>query len=84
MGFAAHGAHVAICGRREQVLADTCVEIAERSGGSAEYRVVNIRDAEAVDAVIADLWSGGPLTGLVNNAGCQLHRPNRVDFAPRL
>ncbi|MFN3294676.1 MAG: SDR family oxidoreductase, partial [Gemmobacter sp.] len=76
VGFAAHGAHVAICGRREGVLADACAEIAARSGGgTAEYRVVNIRDAEAVDAMVGDLWQGGPLTGLVNNAGANFIAP---------
>ncbi len=75
VGFAAHGAHVAICGRREQVLADAGKVIEERSGGTAEYRTVNIRDAEAVDAMIGDLWSGGPLTGLVNNAGANFIAP---------
>ena len=75
VGFAAHGAHVAICGRREEVLKDACADIAARSGGTAEYRVVNIRDAEAVDAMVADLWTGGPLTGLVNNAGANFIAP---------
>ncbi|MEQ8365764.1 MAG: SDR family oxidoreductase [Roseicyclus sp.] len=75
VGFAAHGAHVAICGRREEVLKEACAEIEERSGGTAEYRVVNIRDAEQVDAVIGDLWQGGPLTGLVNNAGANFIAP---------
>lgn len=75
VGFATHGAHVAICGRREQVLADACKEIAERSGGTAEYRVVNIRDADAVDAMVGDLWQGDPLTGLVNNAGANFIAP---------
>lgn len=75
VGFAAHGAHVAICGRREEVLRKACAEIAERSGGTAEYRIVNIRDAEAVDAMIGDLWRDGPLTGLVNNAGANFIAP---------
>lgn len=75
VGFATHGAHVAICGRREDVLKAACDEIAERSGGTAEYRVVNIRDAEAVDAMVEDLWQGGPLTGLVNNAGANFIAP---------
>ncbi|MFV0384799.1 SDR family oxidoreductase [Paracoccus sp. (in: a-proteobacteria)] len=78
VGFAAHGAHVAICGRREAVLDEACAEIARRSGGTAEYRVVNIRDAEAVDAMIADLWQGGPLTGLVNNAGANFIAPTET------
>lgn len=77
-GFAAHGAHVAICGRREQVLKDACAEIEERSGGTAEYRVVNIRDADAVDAMVAELWKSGPLTGLVNNAGANFIAPTET------
>ncbi|MEC7763528.1 MAG: SDR family oxidoreductase [Pseudomonadota bacterium] len=75
VGFAAHGAHVAICGRREDVLAEAVAEIEERSGGTAEYRTVNIRDAEAVDAMVEDLWQGGPLTGLLNNAGANFIAP---------
>lgn len=75
VGFATHGAHVVICGRREQVLEEACREIEKRSGGSAEYRVVNIRDAEAVDEMVADLWKQAPLTGLVNNAGANFIAP---------
>lgn len=75
VGFASHGAHVAICGRREEVLAEAVAEIEERSGGTAEYRTVNIRDAEAVDAMVEDLWQGGPLTGLLNNAGANFIAP---------
>ena len=76
VGFAAHGAEIAICGRRENVLAEACAEISGRSGGGkAEYRVVNIRDAEAVDAMVGDLWQGAPLTGLVNNAGANFIAP---------
>lgn len=75
VGFASHGAHIVICGRREAVLDEACKEIAERSGGKAEYRVVNIRDAEAVDAMIGDIWESGPLTGLVNNAGANFIAP---------
>ncbi|MGH1369590.1 MAG: SDR family oxidoreductase [Maritimibacter sp.] len=75
VGFASLGAHVAICGRREEVLAEAVAEIEERSGGTAEFRVVNIRDAEAVDAMVEDLWQGGPLTGLLNNAGANFIAP---------
>ena len=78
VGFASHGAHVAICGRREQILSEACEDIQKRSGGTAEYRVVNIRDAGAVDAMIADLWTGGALTGLVNNAGANFIAPTET------
>ena len=68
LGFAAHGAHVFICGRREQILKDTCNEIRSQSRGLVDYRVVNVRDAESVESMIESVWSSGPLTGLVNNA----------------
>jgi NAD(P)-dependent dehydrogenase (short-subunit alcohol dehydrogenase family) len=67
-GFAAHGAHVFICGRREQILKNTCDEIRSQNRGLADYRVVNVRDTENVESVIESVWSSGPLTGLVNNA----------------
>ena len=49
LGFAGHGAHVYICGRREQVLAEACAEIREKTGGKADYRITNVRDADSVD-----------------------------------
>jgi NAD(P)-dependent dehydrogenase (short-subunit alcohol dehydrogenase family) len=68
LGFAAHGAHVFICGRREQILKDACDEIRSRAGGLSDYRVVNVRNAESVEAMVEGIWASGPLTGLVNNA----------------
>jgi NAD(P)-dependent dehydrogenase (short-subunit alcohol dehydrogenase family) len=68
LGFAAHGAHVFICGRREQILKDTCNVIRSQSRGLVDYRVVNVRDADSVESMIESVWSSGPLTGLVNNA----------------
>ena len=38
LGFAAHGAHVFICGRREQILKDACDEIRSLNSGFADYR----------------------------------------------
>jgi NAD(P)-dependent dehydrogenase (short-subunit alcohol dehydrogenase family) len=82
-GFAAHGAHVYICGRREAVLAEACAEIVEASGGgTAEFRVVNVRDADNVDAMIADIWESGPLTGLFNNAAANFIAPTET-LSPR-
>src|SRR6202043_59573 len=63
LGFAAHGAHVFICGRREQILKDTCDEIKSQNRGVADYRVANVRDAENVESMIESVWSSGPLTG---------------------
>jgi NAD(P)-dependent dehydrogenase (short-subunit alcohol dehydrogenase family) len=65
--LAAKGAVVHICGRRANVLEEAVKEIA--GGGSAVHaHVCDIRDAEAVDKMIAAIWAIGPLTGLVNNA----------------
>jgi NAD(P)-dependent dehydrogenase (short-subunit alcohol dehydrogenase family) len=63
------GAEVFICGRRAAQLESTASELMARHGGSMKVRVVDIRDAAAVDAMAQSIWDdGGPLTGLVNNA----------------
>jgi len=69
--LAALGASVVLAGRREEPLAQVAGEI-ESAGGSASFIQVNIRDQPGVDAAIAKLVAdGGPLDGLVNNAGGQ-------------
>ena len=63
------GAEVFICGRRAAPLESTARELTSKSGGSVKVRSVDIRDAQAVDAMVQSIWDdGGPLTGLVNNA----------------
>src|SRR6202043_1083114 len=57
-----------ICGRREGVLRECADELTSRFGGSVKGVSVDIRNAESVDQMIADIWQEGPLTGLVNNA----------------
>ncbi|HKU95780.1 MAG TPA: SDR family oxidoreductase [Vineibacter sp.] len=74
-GFAAHGAQVFICGRREPVLQEACAAIRDETSGRVDCRVVNVRDADAVDAMIADIWESGPLTGLMNNAAANFIAP---------
>lgn len=81
-GFAAHGAHVFICGRRESVLSETCAEISAKTGGRADYRIVNVRDGDAMDAMMEDIWQSGPLTGLVNNAAANFIAPTE-SLSPR-
>ncbi|HEX2010978.1 MAG TPA: SDR family oxidoreductase [Roseateles sp.] len=73
--LAALGARVLISGRRADLLERVAAEIAE-DGGSCEWRAFDIRDEEAVKAnVAAALDHGGPVTGLVNNAGGQFPAP---------
>jgi citronellol/citronellal dehydrogenase len=73
--LAALGATVVICGRREEPLADTVAEV-ERGGGMAEWRTLDIRDEEGVDAFVEGvLERHGRLDTLVNNAGGQFLSP---------
>lgn len=82
LGFAAHGAHVFICGRRADVLETVVEEIRSRTGGRADFKVANVRDAGNVDEMIAGIWQTGPLTGLVNNAAANFIAPTE-SLSPR-
>ena len=60
------GASVYICGRREEVLEKT---VAELSGhGPVHALPCDVRNLEAVEAMIDTIWKAGPLDVLVNNA----------------
>src|SRR6266480_637801 len=82
VGFAAHGAHVFICGRRQEVLDNAVGEIRKRSGGQADALVANVRDPDSIEKMMADIWTTGPLTGLVNNAGANFLAPTET-LSPR-
>src|ERR1700686_2532569 len=82
VGFAAHGAHVFICGRRQEVLDNALGEICKRSGGQAYALVANVRDPDSIEKMMADIWTTGPLTGLVNNAGANFLAPTET-LSPR-
>jgi len=62
------GAELFICGRRKSVCDATAVELADKTGGQVTSYGVDIRNAMAVDEMIENIFRGGPLTGLVNNA----------------
>ncbi len=82
--FVAHGAAVFICGRRENILKDTVAELqsAAQQGGSARHYVVDVREADQIEAMVENIWQGGALTGLVNNAAANFISPS-VDISPR-
>lgn len=82
--FVAHGASVHICGRRQAVLEQTTAELQEAAqhGGSVEWHICDVREAEQIEAMVERIWSGGPLTGLVNNAAANFISPS-VDISPR-
>jgi len=59
LGFAAHGAHVFICGRRPEILEQAADEIRVRSGGQADALVANVRDPDSIEKMMAAIWATG-------------------------
>lgn len=81
--FAQHGATVHIWGRRENVLQETAEEISQGARGTVHYQAVDVRDSEAVDAAVGDIWERyGPLTGAMNNAAGNFIAQTK-DLSPR-
>jgi NAD(P)-dependent dehydrogenase (short-subunit alcohol dehydrogenase family) len=62
------GAEVFICGRRGGVLKEAADELMGRHGGKVVPIACDIRVPEAIHDMMDEIWSGGALTGLVNNA----------------
>ena len=57
------GAEVWIAGRRSSVLESTAKELVANHGGVVRTHAVDIRDAQAVDAMVQRIWDeAGPLT----------------------
>ena len=76
------GAEVWIAGRRGGVLEQTARELMGRHGGTVRTHPVDIRDAQAVDAMVQRIWDeAGPLSGLVNNAAGNFISPTK-DLTP--
>src|SRR6185312_7574181 len=66
--YAQLGAAVYICGRRANVAQETAKRLSDATGAMVVGFGCDIRVPEAVDDIITQIWSDGPLTGLVNNA----------------
>jgi NAD(P)-dependent dehydrogenase (short-subunit alcohol dehydrogenase family) len=72
------GAEVWLCGRRGGVLEETAKELMQLHGGKVLTHPVDIRDAQAVEAMVQRIWDeSGPLTGLVNNAAGNFISPTK-------
>ncbi|OLM09269.1 MULTISPECIES: SDR family oxidoreductase [unclassified Pseudonocardia] len=71
-----HGAQVHLWGRRLAVLEEAAAEASAILPGSVHVQTVNVRDGDAVDAAMSELWAKhGPLTGVVNNAAANFIAP---------
>ena len=62
------GAAVHICGRREEVLEETAAELAAATRGAIHAIPCDVRNLDAVEAMIESIWKEAPLDILVNNA----------------
>ncbi len=63
------GATVHICGRRQNKVDDTAQELMQQHGGKVVGHACDIRDPDAIKAMVDAIWEeGGALTGVVNNA----------------
>lgn len=63
------GADVYLCGRRGHVVEQTAKEVMAAHGGKAVGHACDIRQPEAITAMLDSIWAdGGALTGLINNA----------------
>lgn len=80
--FLSLGAEVAICGRRREVCEATAQELMAEHGGKVTAYGVDIRDAAAVDAMVDEIFTAGPLTDLVNNAAGNFISPTEA-LSPR-
>ncbi|MCD0505110.1 SDR family oxidoreductase [Bordetella petrii] len=67
--LSALGATVHLCGRRPAVVGDAARALQERHGNTVHAHTVDIRDADAVTAMVNALWTEhGGVDGLINNA----------------
>ncbi len=81
--FVELGADAVICGRRGSVLEETAKEImAKHPGRRVDWFTVDIRVATAVEEMIGEIWAGGSIDGLVNNAAGNFISQTK-DLSPR-
>ena len=65
--FAGLGASLVLCGRREQLLQETAERL-RASGAEVTTHRCDVRDADAVEAMLEAIWQEAPIDVLVNNA----------------
>ena len=74
--FAEEGAHVVIASRTQETLQQVALELRKATGARVEPVVCDIRDPEAIDALLSRAVAlFGGLDVVVNNAGAALPKP---------
>jgi NAD(P)-dependent dehydrogenase (short-subunit alcohol dehydrogenase family) len=76
------GADISICGRRQGVCEETAAALMKAHGGRVMAYGVDIRNAQAVDEMMDEIFAVKPLTGLVNNAAGNFISPTEA-LSPR-
>lgn len=81
--FVDHGAKVHLWGRRGAVLKEAAEEASGSRPGNVHVHTVDVRQFDAVDAVMESIWQEhGPLTGVVNNAAANFIAQTK-ELSPR-
>ncbi len=62
------GAELVICGRRAAVLEETAAAFDRDFPGRTAWHACDIRDADAIEAMLDAVWADGGLDTLINNA----------------
>lgn len=75
--LSARHATVHICGRRQAMLEETAARISEQTGQPVHAHACDVRDADAMDAMIDAIWRDKPLTSLINNAAANFISPTK-------
>ncbi|AVT74474.1 2,4-dienoyl-CoA reductase [Rhodopseudomonas palustris] len=65
--FAELGASLVLCGRRAEVLHETAEQLRSR-GSQVDTIVCDVRDPQAVETMLGEIWRAAPLDVLINNA----------------
>ncbi|NEV78524.1 SDR family NAD(P)-dependent oxidoreductase [Rhodopseudomonas sp. BR0C11] len=65
--FAELGASLVLCGRRAEVLQETAEQLRSR-GSQVDTIVCDVRDPQAVETMLDEIWRSAPLDVLINNA----------------
>jgi NAD(P)-dependent dehydrogenase (short-subunit alcohol dehydrogenase family) len=80
--YAELGAELVLCGRRKEMLDQAAADMTRKWGAKVTAIPCDIRVAQAIEDMVAEVWRSGPLDGLVNNAAGNFISQTK-DLSPR-